>query len=87
MSSLILEETTVNSIKEYIEVVTGYPNAYFRGQADGENWKLLPKLARIVEDYNLNLRGDYGSWSGLEEDLLQGLDVLPPLIWILILIK
>jgi len=43
---------TIKSFKDYLNIVDSNPYNYFRGHADGENWKLIPSLGRLHDHVN-----------------------------------
>lgn len=61
---------TISSLEDFIKISSKYPEAYYRGHANGEKWTLIPSIARndkIRNNFNLGLSG---GWLSLENHLL-----------------
>src|SRR5665647_120305 len=65
-----ITELEIKSFNDFIDITRKYPGAYYRGHADGKNWKLKPSIARILDKNKKFSLYSFSGWSGLEKNIL-----------------
>jgi len=61
-------EIIIKNINDYQKIIDSNYDSYFRGHANGEDWKLIPLIGRL--DLTKNIQLDMSNWTEREDIIL-----------------